>query len=70
MAHKTGFSPKSLKASLLNAGFKSTAMVARDDQNYMDIWAIATKNIATKDELMEVAKQHLPMTVQEEASRD
>ena len=41
MAHKTGFTPTSLNATLLAAGFKSIGMLARDAQ--LDIWAVATK---------------------------
>ncbi len=60
MAHKTGFSPKSLNAALLEAGFQSIATASRDDQNFMDIWAVATKVIATKDRITEIAKLHFP----------
>ena len=67
MAHKTGFSPKSLNVALREAGFKSTAMVSRDDQNCMDIWAIAMKVVATKDKIMEIAKLHLPIKEQSKA---
>ncbi len=60
MAHKTGFSPKSLNAALVEAGFQSTAMATRDAQNCMDIWAAATKVSTTKDRIMEFAKLHFP----------
>ena len=61
MAHKTGFTPKSLNAALLAAGFKSVGMLARDAQ--LDIWAVATKEqIESEDKLMEIVKQHLPVT--------
>ena len=61
MAHKTGFSPKSLHAALLEAGFQSIAMASRDEQNCMDIWAVATKVSTTKDKIMEIANLHLPI---------
>ena len=60
MAHKTGFSPKSLNAALLEAVFRRTAIATRDAQNLMDIWAVATKTRATKDRIMEIAKLHFP----------
>ena len=61
MAHKTGFTPTSLNATLLAAGFKSIGMLARDAQ--LDIWAVATKKeIESKDKLMGIVKQHLPVT--------
>jgi len=61
MAHKTGFTPKSLNAALLEAGFKSTGMLTRDAQ--FDIWAVATKEkIESNEELMEIVNLHLPVT--------
>ena len=63
MAHKTGFTPKSLNSAFLEAGFKSVGMLARDSQ--LDIWAIATKKeIESKDRMMEIVKLHLPVTDQ------
>ena len=60
MTHKTGFTPKSLNAALLGAGFKSVAMLARETQ--LDIWAVATKKeIADKERMMEIANQYLPV---------
>ena len=60
MAHKTGFTPKSLHAALSEAGFKSIGMLARDAQ--LDIWAVATKKkVVSKDEMMEIVKLHFPM---------
>ena len=60
MAHKTGFTPKSLNAALLGAGFKSVAMLARETQ--LDIWAVATKKeIEDKETMMEIANQYLPV---------
>ena len=61
MAHKTGFTPKSLKAALSEAGFKSTGVLTRDAQ--FDIWAVATKKkVKSNDELMEIVNLHLPVT--------
>ena len=61
MAHKTGFTPKSLDAALSEAGFKSIGMLARDAQ--LDIWAVATKKkVVSKDEMMEIVKLHFPLT--------
>ena len=63
MAHKTGFTPKSLHSALLGAGFKSIGMIARD--SHLDIWAVATKQeIKNKDRLIEIVKLHLPVTEQ------
>ena len=61
MAHKTGFTPKSLNAALLDAGFKSIGMVARDERPW-DIWAVATKKLVNdKDEMVGLVKQHVPL---------
>lgn len=57
MAHKTGFTPKSLSTALLEAGFQSTAMAT----SRMDIWALATKTRATKERITEIAKLHFPV---------
>ncbi len=62
MAHKCGFTPKSLQAALLGAGFKSVAMVARDAN--FDIWAVATKEDRSKEELAEIVNLHLPVKIQ------
>ena len=59
MAHKTGFTPKSLNAVLLEAGFKNVGTMARDAS--LDIWAVATKKkIESKDKMMEIVNLHLP----------
>ena len=63
MAHKTGFTPKSLNSALSGAGFKSIGMLTRDPQ--LDIWAVATKEeIESEDKMMEIIKIHLPITDQ------
>jgi len=61
MAHKTGFTPKSLNAALFEAGFKSVGILSRETQ--LDMWAVATKKkIEDKEKLMEIVNQHLPVT--------
>ena len=63
MAHKTGFTPKSLNAALSEAGFKSIGMLAREALHQLDIWAVATKKkVESDDEIMELANLHLPVT--------
>ena len=60
MAHKTGFTPKSLNAVLLEAGFKNVGMLAREAN--LDIWAVATKKkIEDNERMMEIAKHYLPV---------
>lgn len=58
MAHRCGFTPKSLNAALLGAGFRNVVMMPRKT-NY-DVWAVATKETAERDKLEELAKQHFP----------
>ena len=60
MAHKTGFTPKSLRAILLGAGFKNVGVLARNKK--LDIWAIATKGKLDDSEAMaDLMKQHFPL---------
>ena len=72
MAHKTGFTPKSLRSALSGAGFKTVAMVARDftqmttkqitgNLPVFNMWAFATKKkMDNKDKMMEIIRLHLP----------
>ena len=63
MAHKTGFTPKSLNAALLGAGFKSVGIMGRDAE--LDIWAVATKKeIGNRGKMLEIINLHLPVTEQ------
>ncbi|NQU58184.1 MAG: methyltransferase domain-containing protein [Rhodospirillales bacterium] len=61
MAHKCGFTPKSLQEALLAAGFKGVAMIARDTN--FDIWAVATKQERSREELTEIVNLHLPVKI-------
>ena len=58
MAHKCGFTPKSLNAALLGAGFKN--VVRMPIESYYEVWAVATKETTEKDKLEKLAKQHFP----------
>jgi len=61
MAHKTGFTPKSLQAALLGAGFKSFGILARETQ--LDIWAVATKKkIEDEEKMRGIVNKYLPVT--------
>ena len=57
MAHKCGFTKKTLMAALTNAGFKSVAGV--EVQKYFDLWAVAQKNKAEKEEFLQHVKKIL-----------
>lgn len=56
MAHKCGFTEKVLGATLSNSGFKKVATLARPE--FFDLWAIATKNDISFDELKALALKY------------
>jgi len=60
MAHRTGFTPKSLRALLFEAGFQNVAVLSRESK--LDIWALATKTkISDEEQLKHLVKQHFPL---------
>ena len=50
MAHKCGFTKKTLMSALTNAGFKSVAAV--EIPKFYDLWAVAQKNKVEKEEFL------------------
>ena len=58
MAHRCGFTQKVLTGTLLAAGFKGAAAMARP--NCFDLWALATKTELPEDELRQLAAEHFP----------
>lgn len=58
MAHKTGFTPKSLGETLASAGFANIALSAIDGK--FDMWAIATKNKMERENLASIVAAHIP----------
>ena len=58
MAHRTGFTEKTLSATLHGAGFKTVATVKRS--HCFDLWAIAFKEPATETEIQSLVKVHFP----------
>jgi ubiquinone/menaquinone biosynthesis C-methylase UbiE len=59
MAHKSGFSKKTLTESFISAGFTKTATAARGAPFY-DLWITATKSKITDDDLRRTAGLHFP----------
>jgi len=59
MAHKCGFTKKTLTESFISAGFAKTATAARGAPFY-DLWITATKSGITDDELRRTAGLHFP----------
>lgn len=58
MAHKCGFTEKSLTAALLNAGFKTVAGKRRSKG--LDLWMVANKGAMPEAEMLELAGRVLP----------
>ncbi len=56
MAHKTGFTAKVLAGELSRAGFPSLS-VAKNERAY-SLWAVATKNSVSSEEVNTMLKQH------------
>ena len=61
MAHRCGFTQKVLHGTLLAAGFKSVATMARGYAPFFDLWALASKSERTEPELQAIAREHFPL---------
>jgi hypothetical protein len=59
MAHRCGFTRRVLEGTLLAAGFRAVACVARAAP-YFDLWAVASKRAASQSELQALAEAHIP----------
>ena len=60
MAHRTGFTEKTLSTTLNNSGFKTVATMKRPQ--YFDLWAVASKSPASEAQIQELANAHFPKT--------
>jgi hypothetical protein len=58
MAHRTGFTEKTLSASLHEAGFMTVATMKRP--NCFDLWALATKSAVSQKQMKKLATAHFP----------
>jgi predicted O-linked N-acetylglucosamine transferase (SPINDLY family) len=58
MAHKTGFTEKSLNQELKSAGFSN--LVCKRRMRGLDLWALATKSVTAKEVLEKLASKFLP----------
>ena len=58
MAHKCGFTLKTLLSSLGLAGFKSSAGIERGRAPYFDLWVVASKMERSQQEMQELAAIH------------
>ena len=59
MAHKSGFTQKTLSDYMVKAGFK-TVTTRRRGHPFYDLWVIATKAQVNEFEARELAKRHFP----------
>jgi ubiquinone/menaquinone biosynthesis C-methylase UbiE len=60
MAHRTGFTEKTLSTTLTNSGFKTVSTMKRPQ--YFDLWAIASKSPTSEAQIQELANAHFPKT--------
>ena len=60
MAHRSGFTERVLRSTLLQAGFRSVVSIARGRAPYFDLWAIASKSQRTEEQMKDLACEHLP----------
>jgi SAM-dependent methyltransferase len=58
MAHKTGFTYRTLSNAFLEAGFKLNVGAARP--NYFDLWIVSFKQLISNDEGTKTAIDYLP----------
>jgi len=58
MAHRTGFTEKTLTATLQEAGFMTVATTKRP--HCFDLWALGTKSAISEAQIQELAKAHFP----------
>ena len=56
MAHRCGFTRDVLQGTLKNAGFQTVLAFARPQ--VFDLWAFASKDLLSQDELMDLVKSH------------
>lgn len=61
MAHRCGFTKKVLDGTLRANGFQTVATMARGRAPFFDLWAVASKSARTQEQMMELAKAHLPV---------
>lgn len=57
MAHKTGFTKKTLSLELQKAGFSIAGVMVRKE-SFFNLWAIGSKKQISQEELLELFKYH------------
>lgn len=59
MAHRCGFTKKTLEQILFQSGFKSIKVIQRPE--YFDLWALASQDQLSSTVLENLAKNHFPI---------
>lgn len=59
MAHRCGFTKKTLEQILLQSGFKGIKVMQRPE--YFDLWALATQDLLSPTLMENLAKNHFPV---------
>jgi hypothetical protein len=59
MAHRCGFTKKTLTADLQAAGFSTIGAISRGVAPYFDLWAIASKKVMTAEEMQKLFTEQL-----------
>lgn len=60
MAHRCGFTSKTLIGTLQAHGFATVAGMARGRAPFFDLWAVASKSPRNEAQLRDLATQHFP----------
>jgi predicted SAM-dependent methyltransferase len=61
MAHRCGFTQKVLSRTLISAGFKTVATLARGHAPFFDLWAVASRSELSEQQMRELAAFHFPI---------
>ena len=60
MAHRTGFTEKTLSTTLKNSGFKTVTTMKRP--HCFDLWALGTKSAVSEAQMQALTNAHFPKT--------
>lgn len=58
MAHRTGFTEKTLSETIIEAGFKTVATMKR--AHCFDLWALACKSPTSDSKMQQLVRSHFP----------
>jgi len=61
MAHRCGFTQRVLDGTLRSCGFQSVATMARGQEPYFDLFALASKSARSEEEMRHMAGLHFPL---------